>query len=162
MTPDTPSAPPPYTDKSPDSASIEGTIALCRDDDAICSSRKVIELCESVLALRARLAEVEKERDEAQEILSVFDGGPREILNALVDMRVAFGGTDSKSVARVVRGWADAISAVEAERDRLKGALSAMAAEFNGDGRSSQSQFDAWRNAKAALATSGGAGKEDE
>ena len=66
----------PYTDNSPDNASIEATIALCRDvvfdgepDGSgdygqACSNRKVIELCESVLALRATLARVEQERDE--------------------------------------------------------------------------------------------------
>lgn len=62
-------------DRSPDDASIESTIALCReacfdgepdgsgDYGTVCSNRKVIELCESVLALRAALARAEAERD---------------------------------------------------------------------------------------------------
>ena len=62
-------------DRSPDNASIEGTIEICRsmvfdgepdgsgDYGQACSNRKVIELCESVLALRARLATVTQERE---------------------------------------------------------------------------------------------------
>ena len=65
---------PVLTDRSPDNASILGTIELCRDADfdgnmatdygPTVSARKVIELCESVLSLRAErdaaLAEVER------------------------------------------------------------------------------------------------------
>jgi len=58
-------------DRSPDNASIEATIELCReacfdgepdgsgDYGTVCSNRKVIELCESVLALRAALERAE-------------------------------------------------------------------------------------------------------
>jgi hypothetical protein len=79
-----------HGDNSPDNASIEATVQLCRDAcfdgepdgsgdyGTVCSNRKVIELCESVLALRAAHAETARELATALSLKSAAVSAMRD------------------------------------------------------------------------------------